>query len=78
VVRVDVAVRFRSSRVDPASLVDLRVGDVLRLVHPAAAPLDVTVGEQLFAHATAGSHGTRLAALVVATVSSPTRHEEIS
>lgn len=77
-VPVDVAVRFRSSRVDPASLVDLRVGDVLRLVHPAAAPLDVTVGEQLFAHATAGSHGTRLAALVVATVSSPTRHEEIS
>lgn len=71
-VPVDIAVRFRTSRVTPASLADLQCGDVLRLVHPSAAPLDVTVGGQVFAHATAGSHGTRLAALVVAVLTDPT------
>ncbi|GAA2023259.1 flagellar motor switch protein FliM [Nocardioides kribbensis] len=65
-VPVDVAVRFRSTAVDPATLSDLRPGDVLRLAHPASAPLDVTVDEQAFAHATAGTQGARLAALIVA------------
>jgi hypothetical protein len=52
--------------VDPAVLAGLRVGDVLRLGHPATAPLDVTVDDEAFAHATAGTQGQRLAALIVA------------
>lgn len=66
-VPVDVAIRFRPSRLEHGVLAGLEVGDVLRLTHPAAAPLDVTLGEQVFAHATAGVQGPRLAALVVAT-----------
>lgn len=66
-VPVDVAVRFRGTSVDPATLTGLRTGDVIRLAHPAAAPLDVTVDGSTFAHATAGARGRRLAALVVHT-----------
>lgn len=82
-VPVDVTVAFRSSRLDPADLVDLAVGDVLRLQHPAAAPLEVTVenpdGRGVLAHATAGVRGRRLAALVVSlpsplTTSAPEEH----
>jgi flagellar motor switch protein FliM len=64
---VDVAVRLRSSRLAPQLFADLRTGDVLRLGHPASAPLDVAVEETVFAHATAGTRGPRLAALIVAT-----------
>jgi len=63
-VPVDVSVQFRSTAVDPAVLVDLAVGDVIRLSHPAAAPLDVTAGQVVFAHATPGTKGRRLACLV--------------
>lgn len=65
-VPVEVAVRFRPSRLGPTELGHLRVGDVVKLQHPAAAPCDVAVGDALFAHATTGSHGRRLAALIVA------------
>jgi flagellar motor switch protein FliM len=65
-VPVDVAVRFRSATGDPFELSALRVGDVIRLDHPQHAPLDVTAADVLFAHATPGSQGQRLAALVVA------------
>lgn len=61
-----VSVRLRPTTLTPEELGDLRVGDVVRLSHPAAAPLDVTVGETTFAHATAGTRGRRLAAQVVA------------
>jgi flagellar motor switch protein FliM len=67
VVPIDVQVRFRATYLDPATLAGLRPGDVLRLAHPASAPLDVTADDQAFAHATAGTQGTRLAALIVAT-----------
>jgi flagellar motor switch protein FliM len=63
---VDVAVRFRSTDADPLELAGLRVGDVVRLQHPAQAPLDVTAADVVFAHATPGVRGRRLAALVVA------------
>lgn len=66
-VPVDVAVRFRSTVLDPAALTALKPGDVLRLAHPASAPLDVTVDDTAFAHATAGAQGPRLAALIIAT-----------
>lgn len=66
-VPVDVAVRCRTTRLDPATLGGLQVGDVVRLAHPASAPLDVTVDGATFAHATAGAHGRRVAALIVGT-----------
>jgi flagellar motor switch protein FliM len=66
-VPVEAAVRFRATPVDPATLSGLAIGDVLRLAHPASAPLDVTVDEKTFAHATAGAQGPRLAALIVGT-----------
>ena len=62
---VDVSVRFRGTPVDPMELVGLEVGHVVRLRHPSQAPLDVTAADVVFAHATPGSQGHRLAALVV-------------
>lgn len=66
-VPVDVTVRFRATRLSPAELSALEPGDVIRLHHPSAAPLDVAVDETTFAHATAGAQGQRLAALIVGT-----------
>jgi flagellar motor switch protein FliM len=66
-VPLEVAVRFRPTRLGPDELSALRPGDVLRLTHPAAAPLDVTVDDTTFAHATPGAQGQRLAALIVGT-----------
>jgi flagellar motor switch protein FliM len=63
---VDVSVRFRGTGADPLELAGLQVGDVVRLKHPAQAPLDVTAADVVFAHATPGVQGRRLAALVVA------------
>jgi flagellar motor switch protein FliM len=66
-VPVDAVVRFRPTSLAPDAITHLAVGDVVRLSHRATEPLDVVVGEATFAHATAGSHGARLAALVVGT-----------
>lgn len=66
-VPVAVSVRFRSTTLDPTTLAALQPGDVVRIDHPAAAPLDVTVDGNTFAHATPGSRGQRLAALIVDT-----------
>ncbi|MCZ4497966.1 MAG: flagellar motor switch protein FliM [Marmoricola sp.] len=66
-VPMEVAVRFRSTRLGPDALSELVVGDVVRLAHPSSAPLDVTVDDTTFAHATAGAQGLRLAALIVGT-----------
>ncbi len=66
-VPVDVAVRLRPTKVSPATLAGLRTGDVLRLEHPSAAPLEVAVDDTTFAHATPGARGPRLAALIVGT-----------
>ncbi len=65
-VPVDVAVRFRNTAADPMELSGLQVGDVVKLRHPAAAPLDVVAADVVFAHASPGAQGPRLAALVVA------------
>lgn len=64
-VPVDIAVRFRTTRLSPDTLTDLKPGDIVRLSHPSSAPLDVTVGDETFALATAGAKGPRLAALIV-------------
>ncbi len=66
-VPIEVAIRFRATPADPVELSGLQVGDVVRLKHPAEAPLDVMAADVVFAHATPGSQGRRLAALVVAT-----------
>jgi flagellar motor switch protein FliM len=66
-VPVEVGVRFRPTTADPSELADLAVGDVVRLRHPAEAPLEVGTGDAVFAHATPGTHGQRQAALIVAT-----------
>ena len=66
-VPLDVRVAFRTTRVAPDEISHLQVGDVVRLSHPAAAPLDVSVDDVTFAHATAGLNGPRLAAQIVAT-----------
>ena len=66
-VPVDVAVRLRPTSLGPVDLALLEVGDVIRLDHPAAAPLEVVVDGSTFAHATAGTRGPRLAALIVGT-----------
>ena len=66
-VPVDVAVRVRPTTLGPDTLASLAPGDVIRLGHPADAPLDVVVDGKTFAHATAGARGPRLAALIVGT-----------
>lgn len=66
-VPVDVAVRARPTRLDHDRLAALAVGDLVRLDHPAAAPLEIVVDDTIFAHATAGTRGPRLAALIVGT-----------
>ena len=65
-VPLDVKVTLRSTRLSPDDIGTLAVGDVIRLSHPAAAPLDVTVDGVVFAHATPGVRGKRLAAQIVA------------
>lgn len=66
-VPMEVSVRFRPTRLTPETLAGLQAGDVLPLTHPSSAPLDVTVDDTVFAHATAGAQGQRLAALIVGT-----------
>ena len=66
-VPVDVSVRLRPTTLEPGDLAALAPGDAIRLSHPAAAPLEVVVDGISFAHATAGTSGVRLAALIVGT-----------
>lgn len=66
-VPVDVAVRLRPTTLSPGDLAALQPGDAIRLNHPSSAPLDVVVDGINFAHATAGTSGFRLAALIVGT-----------
>jgi flagellar motor switch protein FliM len=66
-VPVDVAVRLRPTTLSPGDLAALQPGDAIRLNHPASAPLEVVVDGINFAHATAGTSGFRLAALIVGT-----------
>ena len=66
-VPVDVAVRLRPTTLSPGDLAALQPGDAIRLNHPASAPLEVVVDGINFAHATAGTSGFHLAALIVGT-----------
>jgi flagellar motor switch protein FliM len=62
---IDVAVRFRPIRMRTNDIVDLRPGDVVPLGHATSLPLEITVNENVFAHAVPGNQGARLACLVV-------------
>jgi flagellar motor switch protein FliM len=62
---LDVAVRFSSTMVRSEEIMGLSVGDVIPLRHSSADPLAITAGDVHFAHAVPGSHGKRLACLVV-------------
>jgi len=64
---VGVAARFTPLTVNPGVVLDLAVGDVLRLPHPASRPLDVAVDGIAVATAAIGSTGSRLACVVVDT-----------
>ncbi len=75
-VPIDVQISLRSTRVAPEEISGLQVGSVLRLSHPAAAPLDVTVDDMVLAYATPGVNGQRLAAQIVATPQIPTHRME--
>jgi flagellar motor switch protein FliM len=66
-VPVQVSVRFKTTKLGPGALTSLQPGDVVRLSHNASLPLDVTVAGDVFAQATAGARGQRLAALIVDT-----------
>jgi flagellar motor switch protein FliM len=64
-VNLEVAVQFRPAQLTPAAVLDLTVGDVITLPHRTSTPLTVTAGGVTFGYAVPGSHGRRLAALVV-------------
>ncbi|MGI5169915.1 flagellar motor switch protein FliM [Spirillospora sp. CA-253888] len=68
---IEVAVRFGPVPMRSEQIVGLRPGDVVPLGHAVSAPLAVTAADITFAHAVPGSHGPRLACLVV-----PTPHHE--
>ncbi|ROQ37354.1 flagellar motor switch protein FliM [Frondihabitans sp. PhB188] len=66
-VPVDVGLQFLPARVLPSAVLDLAVGDLLALPHPAHRPLDVTVGGIPVGRAAVGANGSRLAGIIVTT-----------
>lgn len=64
---VGVAARLASRIVTPGMVLDLAVGDVVRMPHPQSRPLDVVVDGVTVAAAAVGATGSRLACVVVDT-----------
>lgn len=64
-VAVDVSVRFAPVTMTPTEVLDLRVGDVVRLPHPVTHPLAVTASGAATAYAVPGTKGRRLACRIV-------------
>jgi len=64
-VPVEVRVRFLPRRLTSQRLLQLRVGDVLRLDHPVERPLDVVASGVVCARGVAGTQGSRAACLIV-------------
>lgn len=64
---VDVTLQLETARVKPAAILNLTVGDVLPLPHPTHRPFNVTVDGHRLARASAGTNGSRLAAVIVTT-----------
>jgi flagellar motor switch protein FliM len=66
-VPVEVSLRLRPAPISPREVLDLSVGDLLRLPHPHHKPLDIAVGDQIIGSAAVGTNGSRLACVVVDT-----------
>ncbi len=66
-VPVDVALRLKAAPISPRAVLDLAVGDLIRLPHPHHKPLDITVSDHIIGSAAVGANGSRLACVVVDT-----------
>ncbi|BBE21625.1 flagellar motor switch protein FliM [Arthrobacter sp. MN05-02] len=66
-VPVDVAVQLAALPVLPSRILDLAVGDVLKLPHPQHRPFELAVNGQRLGEAALGQNGSRLACVVVTT-----------
>jgi flagellar motor switch protein FliM len=64
---VDVSVELSGASMTPTEVIDLAVGDVIRLPHPRSRPLDVVVDGHVLARGAVGSSGSRLACRIVTT-----------
>ncbi|WP_253908518.1 flagellar motor switch protein FliM [Arthrobacter sp. H41] len=70
-VPLDLALQLAPLKVLPSRILDLAVGDVLKLPHPQHRPLELAVNGQRLGHAAMGSNGSRLACVVVTTEENP-------
>jgi len=70
-VPMELALSVSDAQVTPEQILNMSVGDVLRLPHPSHRPLNLTVDGQRLGTAAAGSHAGRIAAVVVSTEESP-------
>lgn len=66
-VPMDLALAVTDTTITPAQVLNLAVGDVLPLPHPADRPLLLTVDGQRLGSAVAGNQSGRIAAVVVST-----------
>ncbi|WP_211096881.1 flagellar motor switch protein FliM [Arthrobacter echini] len=66
-VPVDVAVQLAALTILPSRILDLEVGDVLKLPHPQHRPFELAVNGQRLGEAALGQNGSRLACVVVTT-----------
>lgn len=66
-VPVEVSLELAPSVVKPAMILNLAVGDVLPMPHSTATPFNVVVDGHRLAQASAGTNGSRLAAVIVTT-----------
>ncbi|OUM43746.1 hypothetical protein FJV46_10015 [Arthrobacter agilis] len=70
-VPVDVAVQLTALPVLPGRILDLAVGDVLKLPHPQHRPFELAINGQRLGEAALGQNGSRLACVVVTTEENP-------
>ncbi|KNC20438.1 surface presentation of antigens (SPOA) protein [Arthrobacter sp. RIT-PI-e] len=70
-VPVEVAVQLAPVPVLPAEILDLAVGDVLKVPHSQHRPFDLTIDGKRFGEAALGQNGSRLACVVVTTEENP-------
>jgi flagellar motor switch protein FliM len=66
-VPVEVSVQFAPLPVLPSRILDLAVGDVLKLAHSQHRPFELAVNGRRLGEAALGANGSRLACVVVTT-----------
>lgn len=64
---LDVYLQLEATSVKPSAIMHLSVGDIVALPHPKDRPFNVTVDGYRLATASAGTNGSRLAAVIVTT-----------